>query len=149
MSKPTVYLAGPISGLSYGDANDWRTRAISRFAHHGIVGLNPLRGKNYLEMETSLADVYANPLSTEAAITGRDRWDTTRCDIVMMNLLGAKTVSIGTMIEAGWADLSQTPVMLVIEDEGNLHDHAMLRNIATWRTDDVNAAVEMIVGNLA
>ena len=39
-----------------------------------------------------------------------------RCDVVLMYLIGAKKVSIGTMIEAGWADAYRKPVVLVLED---------------------------------
>jgi hypothetical protein len=35
----------------------------------------------------------------------RDRFDATRCDVLLVNLLGAERVSIGTMMEVAWADL--------------------------------------------
>src|SRR5260221_181803 len=44
----TVYLAGPITGLDYAGATDWRNEAKLQLALEGITGLSPMRGKEYL-----------------------------------------------------------------------------------------------------
>jgi hypothetical protein len=49
-----VYLAGPITGTSYGECNDWRDYAASRFADRPdnlIAVISPLREKHYLKDE--------------------------------------------------------------------------------------------------
>lgn len=125
-----VYLAGPITGLSWGDATDWQDYAIKSLAKDNIRGLSPLRCKDYLKNEDALAvqyDTYV--LSTGKGITTRDRWDCLRCDALLVNLLGAKKVSIGTMMELGWASAAHKPIILVMEDEGNPHDHSMVREV--------------------
>jgi nucleoside 2-deoxyribosyltransferase len=129
-----VYLAGPITGLSYKGATDWREFARDDLAKAGITGLSPMRAKHYLAHLKSLSgtgEEYADlgVLSTQKSVTARDRFDTRTADVVLMNLLGAERVSIGTMIEAGWADAFRVPIVLVIEPT-NLHHHMMLREVA-------------------
>jgi len=127
-----VYLAGPITGLSFGEATSWRDWAKLQLAAVGVLGLSPLRYKDYLKDESSLQDVYANHvLSTQKGITTRDRWDCQRSEVVWVNLLGAERVSIGTCIEFGWADAARVPIVTTMEPE-NIHDHAMVREVSGY-----------------
>ena len=109
-----VYLAGPISGTSYGESTDWRESIAEKIYPH--TALSPMRGKSYLSSEAAIADSYDTPLSCAKGIITRDRWDVERCDIVLVNLLGASRVSIGTMMEIAWADAYRKPVVLVMEE---------------------------------
>lgn len=120
MSLGRVYLAGPIAGLSYGDATDWRSQAEEWLKRHDIVGFSPMRWKRYLAREIDLkASGYDEfPLSSARGITTRDRFDTMRVDAMIVNVLGAEKVSIGTCIELGWADAARVPIILAIEKEG-------------------------------
>ena len=43
------------------------------------------------------------PVVVKGIVT-RDRWDVAKADVVLMNLVGATQVSIGTMVELGWAE---------------------------------------------
>ena len=43
MTRGLIYLAGPITGLSYGAATDWRFTASSILESVGITPLNPMR----------------------------------------------------------------------------------------------------------
>src|SRR5271167_1832462 len=111
-----VYLAGPITGLTYEGCVDWRQKAIDYLDQFGIQGLSPLRSKDYLLQETSVADSYEEKiLSTQRGIYGRDKFDCERADVVLVNVLGAKRVSIGTVMEIAWATGKNTPVVLVME----------------------------------
>jgi len=142
-----VYLCGPISGLSYDDARDgWRRRVATELERAGVGCLSPMRFKDYLSSESSLAAAgYAgHVLSTPRGIVARDRYDTQRCDLVFCNLLGAERVSIGSMIEFGWCDSMRIPLLVCMEDEGNLHDHAMVREIADYITPTVEAGVAVV-----
>lgn len=142
-----VYLAGPITGLSYDGATDWRnTIADKMLKHHSIVGLSPMRNKDYLLEVTSLGDTYDEKImSSQRGITARDRFDCTRADAVLFNLLGAEQVSIGTVMEVAWADAHRIPAVLVMEKEGNPHEHAMLRECCPFRTDCLEEGLETIV----
>ena len=140
-----VYLAGPIRYTSYVSATGWRDDVAGVLRAAGIEPLSPMRGKGYLRNETVINGPFGNgsypqALSTPAAINGRDRFDVMSSDIIFMNLLGADKVSIGTMIEVGWADAYRKPILLIDKD-GSLHDHAMVRHAASWVFDNMIDAV--------
>lgn len=144
MSK-VCYLAGPITGESYEGATDWRAH-VAEHLDSNIEVLSPMRHKEYLLHETSIADEYTTLMSTQRAITARDKFDTQRADIVISNLLGASRVSIGTMIEYGWASGNtnkNTLIITVMEKEKNLHDHAMVRELSDWNVDSLEEAIRV------
>lgn len=136
-----VYLAGPITGYSYGEVTDWRAYVAERL-DSSIEALSPMRHKEYLLHETSIEDTYESLMSTQKAITVRDKFDTTRADVVIANLMGATRVSIGTMIELGWADDNDIPIITVMES-GNMHDHAMVREVSGWVVDNLDEAIRV------
>jgi nucleoside 2-deoxyribosyltransferase len=145
MRGKSVYLAGPISGLNYVGATEWRLRAKALFKEFGggdIDVFDPMRAKEYLAHVHDLGWDHGelNTMSTPRGITTRDRFDCMRADVLLMNLGDSKKVSIGTMIEAGWADAAKVPVCLLMEP-GNCHDHGMLTEIAGWRPTSLEEAV--------
>ena len=148
MNEKLVYLCGPITGLSYDEARTgWRMEVATRLSAANIKVLSPLRYKNYLSGETDLKGLngYADhALSTSRGITARDRYDTQRCDMVLCNLLGATSVSIGSMIELGWLDSVRTPVVVCMEEEGNPHNHDMVREIADFIVPTISEAVSLV-----
>ena len=137
-----VYLAGPISGTSYNQSTGWRTRVANRIYPH--EALSPMRGKSYLSSEEAIADFYSTPLSCAKGIITRDRWDVMRCHVLLVNVLGATKVSIGTMMELAWADAYRKPVVLVMEKEGNPHDHAFVREIAGFWLPTLDEAIKIV-----
>jgi nucleoside 2-deoxyribosyltransferase len=140
-----VYLAGPIAGLTYSDGQGWREYAAANLPQE-IRVISPLRAKDVrLARAGIITDSYEdNPLTSQRGITVRDRNDCLRSDLILINLLGAKTVSIGTCIEFGWADSKRTPIVLVMEPDSNLHDHPMIRDIASYRVPDLDAALKIV-----
>lgn len=148
MSK-LVYLAGPITGLSYGGTTEWRDNVSLQLSKHGIVGVSPMRFKKNLKDEKAIGDSYEKkPLASQRGITTRDRFDVTRADLILFNLLGAKTVSIGTMIEIGWGDMLRKPLVFAMEPD-NMHSHAMLRDCAGFIVPTLEEAVEITVAILS
>lgn len=105
-----VYLAGPIEGCSDKQAYTWRELTKECLAEFGIKCVVP---------ERQVGD---------ENITDRDRRHVATSDAVLMYLKGATRVSVGTMIEAGWADILGVPIFLVL-DPGDLHDHHMLKEV--------------------
>jgi nucleoside 2-deoxyribosyltransferase len=133
MSK-LVYLAGPIDGLSYDGCTGWRDYAIQDLAKEEITGVSPMRAKEFLKEHPKLVDkVSEHVLASDSGITNRDMWDVRRCDAIFFYLLNANKVSIGTMIEYGWASAFNKPIITVIEQEKNLHEHPMIRNLSSYR----------------
>lgn len=155
MSRPKVYLAGPITGLTYDDAQDWRDDAARVLEEHGIEALSPLRGKDYLRPLGTLDDAgdmtksaYAMnkewPLSTPKGITMRDHNDVRNADAVLAYLKGAEKVSVGTVMEIAWAFAYRVPSIVVYED-GNPHQHAMINESSGLVLDDLDLAIRCIL----
>ena len=136
-----VYLAGPIVGLSFDDSVNWREQFIQGLPPE-IVGLSPLRGKDYLEQERTMQASYAHhELSSARGLTARDFNDVKRSDLVIANLSGTGKVSIGTVMEIAWAKAFQIPVILVMERTGNLHQHPMIQESISFQVDTLEEAL--------
>jgi nucleoside 2-deoxyribosyltransferase len=144
-----VYLAGPISGLNFEGATDWRQHAKAELGQFGIKALSPLREQEHLKEVGVFTDAaketarFKSPMSMPKGLTVRDRWDATRCDVLLVNLLGATKVSIGTVMEIAWADLSGIPIVCAIEETGNPHEHAMLNDRIGFRVPTLWDAIDV------
>lgn len=142
----TVYLAGPITGHTYKECVDWRTLVKADLKSAGIVGFSPMRAKEYLAHLKTISgtgEEYFDlgVVSTPRGVITRDRFDTQRVDMVLVNLLGAKSVSIGTMIELGWADSARRPIVCAIEPTGNPHEHMMVSELIGYRVSSLEEAI--------
>lgn len=116
MSRPRVYLAGPISGSLHCEATDWRDGVAIELARRGVETVSPMRGKDALKSVGVIEGSYegGDPFAKQAGIIARDRNDVRTCDVILVNLLPMGTrVSIGSIIELGWADAFRIPIVLV------------------------------------
>lgn len=137
-----VYLVGPISGLSYQQAIDWRSRANQALAEHGIETICPLRNTEILEGEEALEQEYSAWLWTQArAIVHRSLYDVRRSDAILANFLGAQQRSMGSIVELAVAYERHIPIVVVME-QGNPHDHIFIREMATVVVDDLDSGIE-------
>lgn len=144
MQKPLVYLAGPITGLSYSGATDWRDYVKCNMDSQ-LSALTPMRHKQYLQTEVSIAAAYeGNPMSSAKGITTRDRFDCLRADAVLVNLLGAEKVSIGTVMEVAWADSARKQIVVVMDKADAVHAHPMLLECAGYVVDNLDEAISII-----
>lgn len=163
MTTKKVYLAGPIAGLTHGEATySWRQKVFDGLhgshnctGHHqdgevhavqyvDIHCYSPMRGKTFLADKGVLGTLgYDNPISRVQAILGRDRDDVRTSDLVFMNLIGAKAVSMGTTVELGWADAYRVPVILCMEKEGNPHEHIFFQGLNTYRCESVEQGIAL------
>lgn len=144
MGKYTVYLAGPITGCTYGECVDWR-RDFADSMPEVVECLSPMRGKGYLKDELAIQDSYPDTsMSTDKAITARDFFDCCRADVIVANFLGATRASIGTAMEVAWGFAKHTPIVCIMEKTGNIHDHGMIREAIDFRVDTI-AEAKMIV----
>lgn len=146
--EKSVYLCGPITGLSYGDCTNWRQYAAKHLKHN-IVPLDPMRCKEYLQHETEIKHSYEDGefgalLSSERHFFHRDILDVAATDMLLVNFLGATSVSIGSVSEMGMAHAQKKGIVLVMEKEGNLHDHPFIRQMAGWRADTLDKGIEVI-----
>lgn len=139
---PSVYLAGSITGLSWNEATSWRQHVAAALAPN-IRCFSPLRAKQYLARKRALKDSYlAHVMSLSRSINERDHHDCMTCDLIFVNLLGAKRISIGTVMEVAWGFAYRKLVVLAL-DRGGVHDHSMLRESSSFVVHDLPAAIEV------
>jgi len=149
MSYGRVYLAGPITGLNYDGAQDWRRGAEEFLAEWDIEGMSPMRGKKYLEAVGIIeATSYGQPdgewaLSSASGFTSRDHGDCMRADVILANFEGADRVSIGTVLEVAWAHAYRKQLIVVMA-EGNPHWHAMIRELAGYIVPTLAQGLDII-----
>jgi nucleoside 2-deoxyribosyltransferase len=149
--QPRVYLAGPISHLTYEEATGWRNDFVEELKKRGMNEVDvhdPMRKKEHL------ANVYGktvipnkaldlDPLTTEKGIISRDFNDVRKCDYLIVNLLNAKTVSIGTVCEITLASELNKIVIAVMEPTGNPHDHIFIRQLINFRVPSISDAINL------
>jgi nucleoside 2-deoxyribosyltransferase len=143
--KPIVYLAGPVTGLSFNQAYEWRKTASDLLAPR-IECANPVRGQLHLKDEAAIKHTYiGNPFTSQRGIMVQDHYDVCRSTVLLVNLLGAREKSQGTGMELAWAWDKHIPVVAVIEDEGNPHDgHPMILETFSFRCSDLLTGIEII-----
>lgn len=142
--KHYVYLAGPITGLTYDGASDWREKFSARMNSDKVECLSPLRGKEFLRGQGVLhSGTYDGSLTTGKAITRRDYFDCTRSTVVFINLKDSQRVSIGTVMEIAWAYQKQIPTIVVMEP-GNIHSHVMLNESSTYIVSTLEEGEEIL-----
>ena len=160
MSKadPSVYLAGPITGQTFEESTAWRKHAAARLREHGIHSFSPLRGKEYLASIGKLPAVVQGdrskavkpdlyPLSSNKGIVTRDRFDCMGSDLVLVHLAEAQIISLGTMVELGWADAARRPIVVTMQP-GNVHEHAFVLEIAGFVVPTLDDALDVTISIL-
>lgn len=149
MSKFKVYLAGPIAGLTYDEGQDWREYAMAALDAHGIAGYSPLRNKSFLRSAGVIGKAaYANPMASDRGIMARDHNDCKTSDAILVNLMGAKSVSQGTVMEIAWAYAYRIPLVVAMEETSNLHDHPMIRAALDYRVTSLDQAIAIVAAVL-
>lgn len=150
MRNPVVYLAGPITGLTFVGCTNWRDFAVTELARAGIDGFSPMRAKdilkNCIDKLSGTGEEYSHlsVFATQRGVMTRDRYDCTRCDVLLVNLLGAQIVSIGTVMEIAWADAHRIPIVCAIEEKGNVHEHMMIREALGFRVPTLEEALNTV-----
>ena len=124
--KPIVYLCGPIDGLTYRAAAQWR-HYVEYTLDRSCEILSPLRGKevedeNHIMQGSSGRHV----LESAAAITLRDLSDVRRADVILV-YLEEDSPGFGTGVELGIALERHTPVILVVPPTHPLRSHPFLQ----------------------
>jgi nucleoside 2-deoxyribosyltransferase len=151
-----IYLAGAISGLTYSESEDWRDTAKQLLADYCLDGYSPLRKKDYLKggagvlsADDKIEGSYTvHPLSTSKGIVTRDYFDVSTSDAVLVNLLGAERVSIGTVMEIAFAWYHRIPLVLICEED-NIHwKHPFINEMVSYRVDTLQDGVDIVASIL-
>src|ERR1051326_3631143 len=123
-SRPGVYLAGPITGLTYGQArHGWRKEFADLLAIRAphIECWSPMRQKEFLDNQQELEcrgddlQKIEHALARPLGILARDSNDVGNRDAMVACFLGATRVSIGTVWEIGHAaaQVPRKPIVVV------------------------------------
>lgn len=128
-SKKTVFLSGPIRGLSREDSLGWRNEAVKSLSKKFKV-LHALRGREEKE-------VFSDP---RAAVI-RDLNDVENCDVLLVNDTYAEASMIGTAMEVFYAHQNNKPVIIF----GNAHDKDYWLNYHSHlRVKDLKEACKIV-----
>ncbi len=145
--KKTIYLAGPITGLTHDEARyGWRSDFKSLMPEH-IYCNSPMRGKEFLKdvgVLTSGHNYPKNALCSEAGITARDYNDVKNSDVMIACYLESNGMaSLGTAVEHGFAHALQIPIITIgPADEINVR-HIMLKRMAGYLVDTLEEAAHI------
>ena len=118
MHKRTIYLIGPIGGMSYEDATKWRLEAREVLEDIGYEVLDPMTGKECLKGETSIGVGLGNANSVKNGyIYHSDLHRINRADVLLANLLKmSDKQSIGTFFEYGYGAAKDKTIVTVTAD---------------------------------
>jgi nucleoside 2-deoxyribosyltransferase len=160
-SNPSIYVAGPINGLSYDAARERRLYVARALAPSGIEVISPMRATEHLSRAGNLdwrGDDHQHPITTPKGMVTRDRFDVERCSMMLADLehpateevydsWGAKgereVGSLGTMTEFGWADAFGKPIVTVLKP-GGVHDHPFVRALSGFIVPSLDDAIDII-----
>jgi len=107
--KPKVYLAGPIDGTTEDEAKQWRSDVSTMLEAHNIKGISPLRCEPPIDgVYDAKESIQQNDkrFGTARAIGGKNFFDVQNCDMVLAYM---PKISVGTVIEIGWARAFNMP----------------------------------------
>lgn len=145
----TVYLAGSVAGCTAGEAKNWRANVSEKLAAHFIKGISPLRCEPLIGERYELS--YLDPcFGTPKSIYSKNMLDVRNCDMVLCYMpkeLNERRLSIGTLLELGWAHVLEKPTILVT-DYLFLLNHPLVQGSSSWILATLDEAVETIVGVL-
>ena len=146
-SDMTIYLAGPITGKDLDEAHEFFHHRASELRKLDYTVLHPMLGKQHLLGQGEAKPKgYADPLSRDRAIFGRDQWMVAQADILFADITDAESRSLGTTFEIAWA--SKQPHTLVIVaglTEGHCMDHAFIREAADHVFETVSDAIRLLI----
>lgn len=147
-STSKVYLAGPISGLTYDDARyGWRKEFQDKLVAKGsrAVPLSPMRHEGHLaEVKGPIEVNYPTHLFSHGKmIVAKDFLDIEVSAIVVANFLGTTKASLGTVAEIGYA-AAKGKTIVVIMEKGNMHYHPFVTEPAAVVVDNLDDAVTIV-----
>ena len=140
-----IYCVKPISGESGKDVFEYYERIRKTLLDIGYDVLTPLYGKGKLRTELEFkAHGYENdPLTTNHAIFGRDKFFVQQSDIIFANFIGASRVSIGSIMEIAIGHMVGKQIVVVMEKD-NIHRHSFVLEASTIVFEGENEAINYL-----
>lgn len=129
-----IYLSGTIAGLTFEEANKWRSEVTEKLRDFGIQTLNPLRGRMFVNSDEEGRDPYE--------IVQRDLRDLRDCDFVLAYM---DSPSVGTSMEIMQAYSVEKKSVVLVSGNSKLLDHPWLRVTCTSMFETLDKAIEYII----
>lgn len=144
MSKLRVYLAGPISGLTKDQSDNWRLKFEKMIPDAKCV--MPMYAENFAKGRV-LGTCHPGELMASAkAVMHKDEFYVRNSDAVVANFTGCGLrPSFGSVIECAWASMLNKPLVIIAEKD-NIHLHPMIVEEAGWVVDNLEDAAIVING---
>ena len=151
-----IYIAGPISGEGKNDVIDYFDNLATELEGMGYQVFQPMTCKGYFRTaQNERFESYnyqAFPPSTDRAITRRDSWMVSLCDIFWLNVLRARPdyASIGGVCELSFAWVQHKHTILTIPpvEVPSVHRHAFvleMSDIIYHTEDDAKAYLSQLI----
>ena len=147
MKQPTVYLAGPITGLTQSQATTWRAEAAGLLMKHNICGLRPL-------IPIAVGNYVIPALADECRIAPLEVFKTDMkllkgADVVLVGYPTGPRLSVGTAVEMGYAYAQKKPIVIWVQPDlipvGGEAQHPFVRFVATEVYDSLFDAVDAAI----
>lgn len=127
-----VYLAGPISGLTFDEAVEYRAD-LENALPEGWEALSPMRDKDYV------GGVLTDTFDGGTAAVTRDLTDIgLLADAVLIDIRMADRVSVGTMAEMGYAFASGKPIVTLRRPD---QAHCFIEYMSVFTTESRTRAM--------
>lgn len=146
MASKAVYLSGPITGQTYKQARyGWR-QEFADMLEPGIIPLSPMRHEGHLaEVKGKLEKEYPDNLfSHPKMIVAKDFLDIEMSSVVLVHLRGAKKVSIGTMVEVGYAKKAGKTIITVLGPDDHIHTHPFVMEVSDAVVENLSDAAAIV-----
>ena len=138
-SYGSLYLSGPMNNYPKEKQLYWRQVLHQACRNISINTYSPMRSSAVLP-----PFLY----STNASIMERDLYDVRQCDMIVANLLDAKSISMGTMIELGVAYGLRKPIILIRQPDDKVHTSEMLHEMSAFEVTNLIDAFKVVASML-
>ena len=126
--EKTVYLTGPISGISLEVSTTWRAYAKMALQDVGITALSPMRDRSHYTTTNAIVFDYCDLL---------------RSTVCLANFVGATQVSIGSMFELAWCYHLRKPVVAIF-GEDRWHCHPFVQTACNFVVPDLDTGLDIV-----
>ena len=127
-----MYGAGPITDLTDKQYLEWRLYAKKEFEKDGVGFIIPTRLQGLMGEKMGVIKDFGYIDSSQ---------------VLLVNLLRSKKVSIGTVIEYGWATAlgwakkEEKTIITIVEQHGNPHEHSFIRDLTDYIFEDLDSGI--------
>lgn len=145
-----IYLAGPITSFTENQASTWRKTVTNHLSKFNIECFSPMRDTKSLPENTPICGKteYGCAFTSSKGVMSRDFFDVKRADLVFVNFLGSKQVSVGTVMEVAWAWQMQKPIVVVADKDDYHVNHLMMKEAISVQVSTISEGMDAAISFL-